>query len=127
MGDDEQEETLYHGTTYDVAQKIFAQKAFELRETYFSSTRELAEFFAVRSSAKRKDGHAPAVLKVVLYASDLKTWRQNRLVRSSGFSQSDRADLQGKTQLVFSAEAMRFLNRDMFPGELLIQPVKRAG
>jgi hypothetical protein len=127
MDDEEKEEALYHGTTYEVAQKVFAQKAFDLRETHFSSTRELAEFFAARSCAKRKDGHAPAVLKVVLYASDLKTWKRNRLVRSSGFSEGDRVDLQGKTQLIFSAEAMRFLNRDMFPSDLLIEHVKRGG
>lgn len=127
MEDDGKEETLYHGTTYDVAQKIFAQKKFDLQETYFASTRELAEFFAVRSCGKRAGAHVAAVIRVVLYESDLKIWKQNRLVRSSGFSEGDRPELRGKTQLIFSAEAIRFLNRDMFSGELRIEQVKRHG
>jgi len=125
MADEDQEETLYHGTTYDVAQRIFARKAFEARETYFSSTRELAEFFARRSSAKSRAGHGPAVLKIVLYQSDLNAWKQNRLVLSKGFSEGDRPDLRGKTQLVFSAEAIRLLNLNMFADDLLIEPVER--
>jgi hypothetical protein len=124
MDDEDKQETLYHGTTYDVAQRIFAQKAFEARETYFAATRELAAFFARRACAKSKSGHGAAVLKVVLYQSDLKLWKQNRLVLSKGFSEGDRPDLHGKTQLVFSAEAMRFLNRDMFPDDLLVEPVE---
>ena len=125
--DDDREETLYHGTTYDVAQKICAQKKFELQGTYFASTRELAEFFAIRSCGKRSGAHLPAILRVVLYESASKTRKRSRLVISTGFSDGDRADLQGKTQLLFSAEAVRFLNRDMFPGDLKVEQVRQDG
>jgi hypothetical protein len=123
MDDAEREQALDHGTTSDVAQRILAQKAFEVRETYFASTRQLAAFFALRSCAKAKSRHAPAVLKVVLYESDLETWKQNRLVVSKGFSEGDRPDLRGQTQLVFSAEAMRLLNKDMFRDDLVVERV----
>ncbi len=121
--DDEREEVLYHGTTYDVAQLIFAQKKFALIDTYFASTRSLAEYFAHRSAEKRSHQVPPAVLRVVLYEADLKKWTKNRLVSSAPFDESDQTALFGKTQLVFKGEAMRFLNRDMFPGDLSIEPV----
>jgi hypothetical protein len=60
---------------------------------------------------------------VVLYRSDLELWKRNRLVRSKGFDVGDQPSLYCKTQLVFSAEAMRFLNRDMFPGDLAVESI----
>jgi hypothetical protein len=122
MPDEDREETLYHGTTRDVAQEILATRKFQQQETYFASTRALAEFFAKRSSSKRA-GHGPAVVRVVLYRSDLELWKRNRLVRSKGFDEGDQPSLYCKTQLVFSAEAMRFLNRDMFPGDLAVESI----
>ena len=127
MDKEERDEVIYHGTTYEIAQLICAQKRFAPRETYFSSTRSLAELFADRACGKRAGAHVPAVVRVVLYESDLKLWKRNNQVRSIPFSEGDRRDLQGKTQLVFSEEAIRFLNRDMFPDELRVEPVKRDG
>jgi hypothetical protein len=125
MEDDEKEEVLYHGTTHDVAQLIFAQKKFELIETYFASTRSLAEHFALRSAARRSHKVPPAVLRIVLYESDLKQWIKSKLVRRCGFDENDHTELYGKTQLIFNGEAVRFLNRFMFPGDLSIEPVVR--
>jgi hypothetical protein len=110
-----------------VAQKIFAQRRFEAQITYFSSTRALAEYFAIRSYGKRNTKHSPAVIRITLYESDLKQWRQNRLVDSSGFSEGDRPELHGKTQLIFNAEAIRFLNRDMFHNDMQIEPINHNG
>ena len=122
--DSDREARLFHGTTFDVAQKVLAQKAFELRETYFASTRELAELFATRTSRKHSIVRAPAVIVVVLYESDLKSWQRNKLVATRGFSDGDRPEFRGQTQMVFSAEAVRFLNRDMFSGDLAIEAVQ---
>ena len=123
MSDEDREETLYHGTTRDVAQEILATRKFQQQETYFAPTRALAEFFAKRSNSKRA-GHGPAVVRVVLYHTDLELWKRNRLVTSKGFDEGDQPNLYGKTQLVFSAEAMRFLNRDMFAGDLTVEAVE---
>lgn len=125
--DDEREEVLYHGTTYDVAQKILAQRRFDAQDTFFASTRALAEYFALRSYAKRNSTHPPVIIRVTLYESDLKRWRQNRLVKSSDFSEGDHPELQGKTQLKFNAEAIRFLNRDMFHSDMHIEPINHNG
>ena len=128
MTDDEEdrEEVLYRGTTYDAAQKVFAQKCFEIRETHFASSRELAEYFAVRSCGKRSGASHPAVIRVVLYESDLRLWKRNKYVRSTDFSEGDRPELRGKTQLIFSAEGMRFLNTYMFPADLRVEQIDRA-
>lgn len=123
--EDEREEVLYHGTTHDVAQLIFAQKKFELAETYFASTRSLAEYFAFRSAKKRSHKVPPVVLRIVLYESDLKQWIKGKLVTSCGFDETDNTALYGKTQLIFNGEAVRLLNRFMFPGDLSIEPVTR--
>jgi hypothetical protein len=122
MADEDREDMLYHGTTWEVAQVILATRKFEYRETYFAATRELAEFFARRSSSRRP-GQAPAIVRIALYHADVEVWRKNRLVQSKGFDEGDQPSLTGKTQLIFSAEEMKFLNRDMFSADLAIEPV----
>lgn len=124
MENEDREENLFHGTTLEVAQRISAIKQFELRETYFASTQELANYFAVRSCGKRSEGKTPAVVKVSLYASDIKQWKVSRLITSKGFDGDDRPELKGKTQLVFSPAAMRLLNVYMFKDELSVDVVK---
>lgn len=124
MEEEEREEVLYHGTTLDVAQKILSKKAFEARETYFSSTKELALYFAQRSSLKQSENHKPAILRLALYSSDLQNWIRNKQVKSSGFDESDKTELYGKTQLIFSAEGIRFLNTYSFKDEWRLEPIK---
>ena len=121
MDEDEREEVMYHGTTYDVAQSICARKTFEQRETHFASTRDLALLFATRSSSKRRLGVTPALVKVVLYESDLKRWIRNGLVRSCGFDEGDQPSLRGKTQLIFGPGAIEHLNRYMFKEDLSVE------
>lgn len=122
--DDERETVLYHGTTYDVAQSILSKRSFEHQTTYFSSTRDLAKYFALRACAKRNKERLPAIIRVSLYEADLQLWRQNKLVGSRGFSEGDKPELQGKTQLVFNSDAVRFLNRDMFPDDMHIEQIE---
>lgn len=121
--DAEREEVLYRGATYDEAQRVFAQKCFEVRETHFTSSRELAEYFAVRSCGKQSGARLPAVIRVVLYESDFRLWKRNKYVSSIGFSEGDRPELHGKTQLIFSAQGIRFLNTYMFPADLRIEQI----
>lgn len=124
MDEEDKEEVIYHGTTADVAQIILATKRFELRDTYFAQNRELAQYFA-RRSASRRPAHNPVLVRIVLYRSDLGLWKRNRLIQSKGFDEADQTQLRGKTQLVFSAEGMKFLNRAMFPDDLAIEPVAK--
>ena len=125
--DDDRETALYHGTTLDAAQLIVAQRKFESRgPTFFSSTREVAEFFAVRSSEKRSRSQAPAVVRVVLYESDLKDWEKGRHVVSKGFDDGDAAALYGKTQISFSAEGIRLLNTYMFGDAISLEVLQQT-
>lgn len=120
--DDVRETIIFHGTTLDVALAIVAQKKFEARgTTFFSATRDVAEFFALRSREKRSRNQAPAVIRAVLYESDLKTWRTGKLVQSKGFDEGDAPALHGKTQLLFSAEGVRLLNTYMFSDLLALE------
>lgn len=121
MENGEREETIYHGTTYELAQWVMGQQKFELKETFFASTKELAFLFAERSKRKHPERGIPVVLKVVLYQSDLMLWKKNRLVVPRGFNEGDQPQLRGQTQLVFSAEAVRQLNIYMFTNELSIE------
>lgn len=122
--DDERETVIYHGTTLDVAQVILAVKKFDERKTWFAATRELAIHFARRSRDKQRLPQSPAILKVVLYESDLARYRRNKVVVSTGFDEGDDPHLRGKTQLVFTPDGMRFLNRDMFNSDMAIEVVK---
>ena len=107
---DEREDAIYHGTTLEVANRIVADKKFSEKETFFAATRDLAFYFADRSCGKKTGPGVPALIHVGLYASDLKEWTRNRLVASEGFDKDDAVGLRGKTQLIFSAEAVRLLN-----------------
>jgi hypothetical protein len=113
LEDDEEEDVIYHGTTLEVANKIVAAKMLEQRESWFSSTKELAFYFADRACKKRGSG-VPAILRIVLYRSDLKDWIKGRLVSSIPFDETDAAGLRGKMQLVFSGDAIRLLNTHSF-------------
>ena len=124
MENGEREETIYHGTTYDLAQWVLGCQKFELKETFFASTKELAFLFAERSKRKHPERGIPVVLRVVLYESDLRQWKKNGLVVPRGFDEGDQPQLRGKTQLVFSAEAVRQLNLYMFKNELSIEARK---
>ena len=124
--DDERQQVLYHGTTLDVAQTIQAKKSFELQSTYFAIDRNLAVLFAHRSAAKRSRAVAPAVVKVVLYASDFQQLRRGGQAKFRGFDEGDRPELRGKTQIILDYDGMRFLNRDMFSDELTIEPLNDA-
>lgn len=126
--DDDRETSLYHGTTLDAAQAIVAQRKFDSRDTtFFSATREIAEFFAVRSSKKHSRNQAPAIVRVALYESDLKNWRRNKWVQSKGFDDGDAPALHGKTQLLFSAEGIRMLNTYMFPDGIAFEVLHQEG
>jgi hypothetical protein len=119
--EDEAIEILYHGTTLDVAQQIFAARKFELRASFFSSVRELAVYFSGRARERHKLLAKPAVLRVPVYRSDLLDWKRGRLVASKGFDEMDKLELRGKTQLVFSPEAVRLLNTYSFTDEWAVE------
>lgn len=116
----EREEILYHGTTQRVAESILKSQSFNEQETFFASLKDLADYFAKRSDSKNPDQGGPAVVKVVLYESDMKLWVKNKVVKKKGFDEGDAPELKDKTQLIFSAQAMEYLNRDMFKDELKI-------
>ncbi|MEO8545177.1 MAG: hypothetical protein ABI434_16445 [Burkholderiaceae bacterium] len=122
--DDERETAIYHGTTLEIAQAIFGVKKFDERKTWFAATRDLAIHFAKRTRAKQRVAQSPAIVKVVLYESDLVLYKRNKVVASTGFDEDDDPLLRGKTQLVFSSDAIRFLNRDMFTNELSVEVIK---
>ncbi|HTU68379.1 MAG TPA: hypothetical protein VMF52_20720 [Steroidobacteraceae bacterium] len=119
--DDERETFIFHGTTLDVAERIVAQQQFELRETYFAETRELAKYFAIRSLGRRRHQHRPAIIRVTLYESDLRELRGARLVSSEGFGAHDAPELRAKTQLIFTPDGMHHLNVRMFKDELAFE------
>jgi len=123
MDEDDREARLFHGTTYDVANAIVTQQRFDLKETFFTPSRELAAFFAKRTCAKVARGSQPAVVRAVLYASDLRVWKESRLWTSKGFDEGDQPMLRGKVQMVFTAEGVRLLNKYMFPSELVVERV----
>ena len=118
----EREEVIYHGTTLGIAQQIGALDQFDERETYFAATRDLAEFFARRSSTKSKTAQSPAIIRVTIYADDLRNLKQNKLLINKGFDEGDNPQLRGKSQLVFNSEGIRFLNRVLL--EMTVQPVE---
>ena len=123
MEDEDRVEVLYHGTTLDVAQRILAERQFDLRDTFFAQTRELAEYFALRSRQNVSTSSRPAVIAVPVYLSDLRDWRRGRLVHSKGFDDTDAPDLRGKVQLKFTPSGMRLLNAHSFGDEWRITPL----
>jgi hypothetical protein len=125
--DEPRHEAVYHGTTDGIAHLLAAQKHFDLRQTWFAATEELAAYFAVRTWKKGGGSGKPVVLKVPLYESDLKEWRLAKHVVAIPFSDGDKSELHGKTQLVFSHEGVRLLNRYMFSTSLEILTIKIFG
>jgi hypothetical protein len=124
--EDEAIEILYHGTTLNIALQILAVRKFDLQATFFSSVRELAVYFSHRSRERQKRPSNPAVLRIPVYRSDLLDWRRGRLVASKGFDEMDKLELRGKTQLIFSPEAVRLLNTYSFADEWAVEPVESA-
>ncbi len=122
MDDDEEIDVIYHGTTLQAANQIRALKRFETKTSYFAGTRDLAFYFARRSCQRRGSVLAkPAVLSIALYKSDLKDWKQARLIHSSGFDEGDAVELRGKTQMLFTGEAVRLLNVYSFKDEWRVE------
>ena len=116
----ERETKLYHGTVSEVASTILDSGDFNLQQTYFAGTRDLAEFFAKRTNGKRKFVDTPVVISVSIYESVLKTMVNNGYVTISGFDVGDHPALQGKIQYIFNYEAMKILNREMLDEPILI-------
>ena len=121
--DEERVEVLYHGTTLDVAQKILAEQRFDLRDTFFAETRELAQLFALRSRQRARTASRPAIIAVPVYLSDILDWKKGRLVHSKPFDDTDVPELRGKVQLKFTAGGMRFLNAHSFADEWKVIPL----
>jgi hypothetical protein len=119
--EDDAEEIIYHGTSVTIANKIFAAKRFDERETFFASVKDLAFYFADRTIKKSGRTGITAILKIGLYRSDLNNWRTSRLVQSRPFDEGDAGELRGKTQLIFNGEAIRFLNAYSFKDDWQVE------
>ena len=125
--ENEREDIVYRGLTVAEGEQVIKDKAFKETEKYFAGLKSVAEYFGHRAHEKKPKGGGPALVKAVVYESDLKLWIKNGIVKSDRINDPDNEEAHGKLQLVFSAQGVEQLNKLMFKDELVLIKLTKKG